>query len=231
MVRTSLLMTWVSSWASTASSSSRSRVFSRPRVTVTLYCFSCSPEAKAFMASVSMIRSVGVFSRARSPGSPAGYRARACRGARPSVAPVMASMIAWLANQAMTNQTPATADGQRDGRAQHGAHRPGRRPARRPELGSRPSPMAISSTPKMSPTSSTGNIASRMIDRVLLAQMWVWRPTAPPIHDRVRPRTSPSAGRRSWSRARSRPRRRRACRRRSRTCRRSGRSGTGRARR
>ena len=36
MVRTSLLMTWVSSWASTASISSRSRVFIRPRVTVTL---------------------------------------------------------------------------------------------------------------------------------------------------------------------------------------------------
>src|SRR5690606_34130864 len=31
----------------------------------------------------------------------------------------------------------------------------------------------------MIPTSRTGNAASRMIDRVLLAQIWVWSPTAP----------------------------------------------------
>ena len=61
MVRTSRLMMWVSSWPSTASSSSRSRLCSRPRVTVTLKRPSCRPLAKAFMPSVSMTRSVGVF--------------------------------------------------------------------------------------------------------------------------------------------------------------------------
>ncbi len=58
--RTSRLMTWVISWASTASSSRSSRACMMPVVTVTLYWPSCRPVAKAFMASVWMTLSAGV---------------------------------------------------------------------------------------------------------------------------------------------------------------------------
>ena len=54
-------MMWVNSWPSTASISSLSNVSISPRVTVTLNRPSWMPLAKAFMPSVSMIFSVGVF--------------------------------------------------------------------------------------------------------------------------------------------------------------------------
>ena len=47
-----------------------------------------------------------------------------------------------------------------------------------PELGRTPSPMRISWLPKITPISMTGKPASSRIERVLLAQMWVRRPTA-----------------------------------------------------
>ncbi len=47
-----------------------------------------------------------------------------------------------------------------------------------PELGSRPKPIISTWTPNNMPTSSTGNPASRIADRVLFRQMWVLRPTA-----------------------------------------------------
>ena len=60
MVRTSRLRMCVSSWPSTASSSSLFSVCISPRVTVTAYCFCVTPLAKAFRASVSMMCSPGI---------------------------------------------------------------------------------------------------------------------------------------------------------------------------
>ena len=106
---TSRLRMWVSSWASTASSSASSRLSISPRVTVTEYCFSRMPLAKAFRCGVSITRSAGMVmprlmqrfsSRFHSRGS-------ALRSTRR--APVIASMMPWLANQAITHQTAVTA--------------------------------------------------------------------------------------------------------------------------
>ncbi|MNY51347.1 hypothetical protein D3C86_1869270 [compost metagenome] len=47
-----------------------------------------------------------------------------------------------------------------------------------PELGSRPNPIISTWMPNRIRTSSIGNPASRIADRVLFFQMWVLRPTA-----------------------------------------------------
>ena len=47
-----------------------------------------------------------------------------------------------------------------------------------PELGRKPNPISTSSSPNRTRVSMTGKPISSRVDRVLFAQMWVWRPTA-----------------------------------------------------
>ncbi|MNE68046.1 hypothetical protein D3C80_1636890 [compost metagenome] len=78
----------------------------------------------------------------------------------------------------MTNQSPATTSAV--GTVQPSIEAASARswPRSPPELGSRPKPIISTWMPNRISTSSAGNPASRIADRVLFCQMWVLRPTA-----------------------------------------------------